>query len=81
MEFTKDLEQLFDVNKAIDTAEKNVLSVLSYVQPTEVSNTLSKLVVAHGNFARANLEALKGITAVAKASTEEFTKSLTKVAK
>jgi len=81
MEFTKDLEQLFDANKAIDTMEKNVLSVLSYVQPKEVSKTLSDLATAHSNFARANLEALKNIADMTKASTEEFTKKFNKSVK
>lgn len=81
MEFTKDLEQLFDANKAIDTVEKGALSVLSYVQPKEVSKTLSTLTVDYTTFVRANLEAFKSITAIAKTQTEEFTKQFSKAGK
>ena len=81
MEFTKDLEQLFDANKAIDTVEKGALSVLSYVQPKEVSKTLSTLTVDYTTFVRANLEAFKSITAIAKTQTEECTQQFSKAGK
>jgi hypothetical protein len=81
MEFTKDLEQLFDANKTIDAVEKGALAVLSYVQPKEVSNTLSTLTVDYTTFVRANIEAFKGITAIAKTQTEEFTKQFAKKSK
>ena len=81
MEFTKDLEQLFDANKALDAVEKGALSVLAYVQPKEVSKTLSTLTVDYTNFARANVEAFKSITAIAKSQTEEFTKQFSKAGK
>jgi hypothetical protein len=78
MEFTKNLEQLFNTDTQVDQAEKGVLSVLSYVQPRELADTLTKLTVANFNFARSNIEAFKGITAIAKTTTDEFTKSLSK---
>jgi hypothetical protein len=81
MEFTKDLEQLFDANKTIDAVEKGALAVLSYVQPKEVSKALSTLTVDYTTFVRANVEAFKSITAIAKNQTEEFTKQFAKVGK
>jgi len=81
MEFTKNLEQLFDANKAIDAVEKGALSVLAYVQPKEVGKTLSTLTVDYTTFVRANVEAFKSITAIAKSQTEEFTKQFAKAGK
>lgn len=80
-EFTKDLEKLFDVEKAVDQAEKNTLAVLSYVKPEEVSKTLSHLIVAQYDFTRANIEAFKSIGAIAKTTTTEFTKNFEKATK
>lgn len=81
MEFTKDLEQLFDANKMIDTVEKGALSALAYVQPKEVGKALSTLTVDYTTFVRANLEAFKSITAIAKTQTEEITKQFAKSGK
>jgi hypothetical protein len=81
MEFTKDLEQMFDANKMIDTVEKGALAALAYVQPKEVSKTLSTLTVDYTTFVRANLEAFKSIGAIAKTQSEEFTKQFAKVSK
>lgn len=78
MEFVKNLEQYFDINKAVDTAEKNAISVLAYVQPKEMSETFTKLTTAGFGFARANLEAIKSVTKYVTATAEEAGKNFAK---
>lgn len=70
MDFKK-LEQYFDVNKVIAETEKAALSVLAYVQPKEVSEVLTKLTVANGNFARAQVEGFKAFGSIVAKSAEE----------
>jgi len=77
----KDLEKAFDADKIVDQAEKNTLAVLAYVKPEEVSKTLSHLVVAHADFTRANIEAFKSISAIAKTTVTEFGKNFEKATK
>jgi hypothetical protein len=81
MEFTKEIEKMFDAEQAISTVEKTALSVLSYVQPTEVRKVLVDLTQAQVDFTRANMAAFKSIGAMVKTSTQEFTKSFEKVGK
>ena len=81
LDFTKDGEKMFDADKIIDQVEKSTLAVLAYVKPEEVSKTLSHLTVAHADFTRANIEAFKSITAIAKSTTTEFTKNFEKATK
>ena len=81
MEFTKEIEKMFDADQAISSVEKTALSVLSYVQPTEVRKVLVDLTQAQVDFTRANMAAFKSIGAMVKTSTQEFTKSFEKVGK
>ena len=77
MDFKK-LEQYFDVNKVIAESEKAALSVFAYVQPKEVSEVLTKLTVANGNFARAQVEGFKTFGAIVAKSVEEAKTSFEK---
>lgn len=81
MEFTKEIEKMFDADQAISTVEKTALSVLSYVQPTEVRKVLVDLTQAQVDFTRANMAAFKSVGAMVKTSAQEFTKSFEKVGK
>ena len=81
MEFTKEIEKMFDAEQAISTVEKTALSVLSYVQPTEVRKVLVDLTQAQVDFTRANMAAFKSIGAMVKTSTQEVTKSFEKARK
>ena len=81
MEFTKEIEKMFDAEQAISTVEKTALSVLSYVQPTEVRKVLVDLTQAQVDFTRANMAAFKSVGAMVKTSTQEFTKNFEKVGK
>lgn len=81
MEFTKEIEKMFDADQAISTVEKTALSVLSYVQPTEVRKVLVDLTQAQVDFTRANMAAFKSIGAMVKTSTQEVTKSFEKARK
>ena len=81
MEFTKEIEKMFDADQAISTVEKTALSVLSYVQPTEVRKVLVDLTQAQVDFTRANMAAFKSVGAMVKTSTQEVTKSFEKARK
>lgn len=81
MEFMKTLEDAFNPEKFIAQAEKNTHAVLAYVQPAELSKTLAMLTSSASDYALAQVEAFKSITAIAKASTEDYTKSFTKAFK
>ena len=81
MEFTKEIEKMFDAEQAISTVEKTALSVLSYVQPTEVRKVLVDLTQAQVDFTRANMAAFKSVGAMVKTSAQEFTKNFEKVGK
>jgi len=80
MEF-KNLEQYFDVNKVIAETEKAALSVLAYVQPKEVSETLTKLTLAQSNFARAQVEGFKAFGAIVNNTVEEVKSNFEKAVK
>ena len=81
MEFMKTLEEAFNPEKFIDQAEKNTHAVLAYVQPVELSKTLAILTSSASDYALAQVEAFKSITAIAKASAEDAVKSFTKSVK
>jgi hypothetical protein len=81
MEFLKTLEETFAPVKFIDQAEKNTQAVLAYVEPKELSKTLVNFVSDASEFARAQVAAFESITAIVKTQSEEFTKSVAKVAK
>lgn len=72
------IKETLNPTKFIDQAEKNTQAVLAYVQPKELSKTLSALTSDTTEFVRAQLAAFESITAIAKTQTEEFTKSFTK---
>ena len=81
MEFLKTLEETFAPEKFIAQAEKNAQAVLAYVEPKELSKTLVNLTSETADFVRAQVAAINSITAIVKAQSDEFTKSLTKSAK
>jgi hypothetical protein len=81
MQYYKELEKLFDVEKNIDTVEKTTLAAIEYVPSEIVRDTAITLAKANANFARANLAALKTITLYARDSAEEFSKKLQKAIK
>ena len=81
MEFTKEIEKMFDAEQAISTVEKTALSVLSYIQPTEVREVLVNLTQAQVDFTRANMVAFKSIGAMVKTSAQDVTKSFEKAGK
>jgi hypothetical protein len=75
------IKEALNPAKFIDQAEKNTQAVLSYVQPKELSKTLVAFTSDVTDFARAQIAAFESITAIAKSSAEEFTKSLEKSVK
>jgi hypothetical protein len=58
-QFTKQIEQMFNVDAVVDQTEKSVASVLTYLPQAEIKETLLTLNAANANFARANLVAAK----------------------
>jgi hypothetical protein len=81
MEFTKEIEKLFNAEQIIDATEKNTLNALYYVQPDIVRSTLTDLSKANANFARANLAAIKSVQSFAMDSFEGFNKKTQKSTK
>ena len=75
------IKEALNPAKFIDQAEKNTQAVLAYVQPKELSKTLVALTSDVTDFARAQVAAFESITAIAKTSADEFTKSLEKSVK
>jgi hypothetical protein len=75
------LKEALNPAKFIDQAEKNTQAVLAYVQPAELSKTLVALTSDTTDFVRAQLAAFDSITAIVKAQSEEFTKSIEKATK
>ena len=75
-QFTKQFEQMFNVEAIVDQAEKSVAQVLTYLPHAQVKETLLTLNKANANFARANLVAAKSFGDVAKAFTEQAQKNL-----
>ena len=58
-QFTKQIEQMFNVEAIVDQTEKSMASVLTYLPQAEIKETLLTLNAANANFARANLVAAK----------------------
>ena len=58
-QFTKQFEQMFNVDSIVDQTEKSVASALTYLPQADVKETLLTLNAANANFARANLVAAK----------------------
>jgi hypothetical protein len=81
MDFIKDIENLFDVKKAIDTVEKSSTYVLGYVPNEDLRSTLQKWNQSNFEFARKNVEVLKSIQTIAKNSIEEVTNKTLKTVK
>jgi hypothetical protein len=75
-QFTKQFEQMFNVEAIVDQAEKSVAQVLTYLPHAEVKETLLTLNKANANFARANLVAAKSFGEVAKTLANEAQKNL-----
>jgi hypothetical protein len=77
-QFTKQFEQMFNVEAIVDQAEKSVASVLTYLPNPQVKETLLTLNKANANFARANLVAAKSFGEVAKTLADEAQANLKK---
>ena len=81
MDFIKDIENLFDVKKAIDTVEKSSTYVLGCVPNEDLRSTLQKWNQSNFEFARKNVEVMKSIQNIAKTSIEEITNKTLKTVK
>ena len=77
----KTLTEAMDPVKMIDQAQKNVSTMLNFVQPKELSWALSKLAEANAEYAKASVAAFKSMADSAKDSTSKFTANLSKPAK
>ena len=81
MELFNTLKDAFAPAKFIEQAEKNTQAILAYVEPKELSKTLVAFTSDISDFARAQVAAFESIAAIVKTQSEEFTKSVAKVAK
>ena len=77
----KTLTEAMDPVKMIDQAQKNVATMLNFVQPKELSWALSKLSEANAEYAKASVTAIKSMADIAKDSATKFTANLSKTAK
>ena len=75
------IKETLNPAKFIDQAEKNTQAILAYVEPKELSKTLVALTSDATDFVRAQFAAFESITSIVKTQSEEFTKSVAKVAK
>ena len=75
-QFTKQIEQMFNVDAVVDQTEKSVASVLTYLPQAEIKETLLTLNAANANFARANLVAAKAVGKAFQTAAEQAQKSL-----
>jgi hypothetical protein len=75
-QFTKQFEQMFNVDTIVDQTEKSVASVLTYLPQADVKETLLTLNAANANFARANLVAAKAVGKAFQTAAEQAQKSL-----
>ena len=75
-QFTKQFEQMFNVDALVDQAEKSVAQVLTYLPNADIKETLLTLNKANANFARANLVAAKSFGEVAKTFADQAQKNL-----
>ena len=80
MEFMKTRTEAMDPVKMIEQAQKNVTTMLNFVQPKELSWTLSKLAEANAEYAKASVTAFKSMADIAKDSASKFTENLSKTA-
>ena len=75
-QFTKQFEQMFNVDALVVQAEKSVAQVLTYLPNADIKETLLTLNKANANFARANLVAAKSFGEVAKTLVADAQKNL-----
>jgi hypothetical protein len=75
-QFTKQIEQMFNVEAIVDQTEKSMASVLTYLPQAEIKETLLTLNAANANFARANLVAAKAVGKAFQTAAEQAQKSL-----
>ena len=75
-QFTKQIEQMFNVEAIVDQTEKSMASVLTYLPQAEVKETLLTLNAANANFARANLVAAKSFGKAFQTAAEQAQKNL-----
>ena len=76
----KTLTEAMDPVKMIEQAQKNVTTMLNYVQPKELSWALSHLADANAEYAKASVTAFKSMADIAKDSASKFTANLGKTA-
>ena len=77
-QFTKQIEQMFNVDAIVDQTEKSVASVLTYLPQAEIKETLLTLNAANANFARANLVAAKSFGKAFQTAAEQAQSNLKK---
>jgi len=85
------MEQLFksidvktiesQLSAVVDQAEKSTSSVLAYVQPEQVRETLTTLNKAYFDFARTSMTNAKTFGLVVEKVSKEFTKNVEKATK
>lgn len=85
------MEQLFksldvktiesQIGAVVEQAEKSVSSVLTYVQPEQVRETLTTLNKAYFDFARTSITNAKTFGLVVEKVSKEFTKNFEKATK
>ena len=77
-QFTKQIEQMFNVEAIVDQTEKSMASVLTYLPQAEIKETLLTLNAANANFARANLVAAKSFGQAFQTAAEQAQSNLKK---
>jgi hypothetical protein len=77
-QFTKQFEQMFNVDSIVDQTEKSVASALTYLPQADVKETLLTLNAANANFARANLVAAKAFGKAFQTAAEQAQSNLKK---
>ena len=75
-QFTKQFEQMFNVDSIVDQVEKSMASALTYLPQADVKETLLTLNAANANFARANLVAAKSFGKAFQTAAEQAQKNL-----
>jgi hypothetical protein len=75
MDFMKTLTEAMDPVKMIEQTQKNVSTMLNFVQPKELNWALTKLVEANAAYAKSGVEVVKSMTEIVKDTTTKFTKS------
>jgi acetolactate synthase small subunit len=79
-QFTKQIEQMFNVDALVDQTEKSMASALTYLPQAEIKETLLTLNAANANFARANLVAAKSFGKAFQTAAEQAQTNLKKAA-